>query len=76
MSDSSFPHCNAEVLHAPLTCVYCDMYPERQSARTASHTPFTPAEANGWRGNVAWTEEMIENEKTFWNDLQENLGQV
>jgi hypothetical protein len=53
VADAEFPHCNSEVLHAPGTCRYCDMYPERQAARTASKTPFTPAEANGWYGNVA-----------------------
>lgn len=50
---AEFPHCNAEVLHAPGTCRYCDAYPDRQKARQASNTPFTPAEANGWGGNVA-----------------------
>jgi hypothetical protein len=53
MAEYEFPHCNAEVLHAPGTCQYCDMFPDRQAARQASHTPFTPAEANGWGGNVA-----------------------
>lgn len=48
-----FPHCNAEVLHAPGTCQYCDAYPDRQAAHAQSGTPFTPAEANGWHGNVA-----------------------
>jgi hypothetical protein len=48
-----FPHCNTEVLHAPGTCVYCDLYPDRQAQRQASNTPFTPAESNGWYGNVA-----------------------
>jgi hypothetical protein len=48
-----YPHCNAEVLHAPEICKYCDMYPERQAAREAGKTPFTPAESNGWGGNVA-----------------------
>lgn len=48
-----YPHCNQEVLHAPGTCQYCDMYPERQAMRSASKTPYTPAEANGWYGNVA-----------------------
>lgn len=53
MVDAVYPHCNAEVLHAPGSCRYCDLYPDRQDARMASQTPFTPAEANGWMGNVA-----------------------
>lgn len=53
MTQAEFPHCNSEVLHAPGTCYYCDMYPDRQEMRIASNTPFTPAEANGWYGNVA-----------------------
>jgi hypothetical protein len=48
-----YPHCNSEVLHAPSTCYYCDHYPDRQKVRAASGTPFTPAESNGWSGNVA-----------------------
>lgn len=48
-----YPHCNSEVLHAPGTCQYCDMYPDRQAMRAAGNTPFTPAESNGWYGNVA-----------------------
>lgn len=54
-TDAPYPHCNSEVLHAPGTCKYCDLYPDRQSMRSASGTPFTPAEANGWGGNVAVT---------------------
>lgn len=50
---AEYPHCNSEVLHAPGTCQYCDMYPDRQQMRIASNTPFTPKEANGWYGNVA-----------------------
>ena len=53
MSDYQYPHCNTEVLHAPGTCRYCDEFPDRQAMRTASGTSFTPAEANGWHGNVA-----------------------
>lgn len=53
MSDATAPHCNPEVLHAPGTCWACDLYPERQEQRAASRTPFTPADANGWPGNVA-----------------------
>lgn len=53
MSEPEYPHCNTEVLHAPGTCQYCDLYPDRQAMRSASGTPFTPAEANGWYGNVA-----------------------
>jgi hypothetical protein len=48
-----FPHCNSQVLHAPNTCVHCDDYPELQSEREAGKTPFTPAESNGWHGNIA-----------------------
>lgn len=48
-----FPHCNSEVLHAPGECHYCDHYPQRQAVHSASGTPFTPLEANGWSGNVA-----------------------
>lgn len=47
------PHCNADVLHARFTCKYCDAYPERQKLRALAGIPFTPAEANGWEGNVA-----------------------
>lgn len=47
------PHCNAEVLHAPGQCHYCDHYPDRQAARAASGGSFSPPEANGWSGNVA-----------------------
>lgn len=50
---AEYPHCNPEVLHAPGTCQFCDLYPERQAMRAASRTAFTPAEANGWMGNVA-----------------------
>lgn len=53
MTDAPYPHCNTEVLHAPGTCAYCDEFPDRQAQRVASNTPFTPAEANGWYGNVA-----------------------
>jgi hypothetical protein len=53
MIEAQFPHCNSEVLHAPGTCTYCDLYADRQQIRIASNTPFTPAEANGWYGNVA-----------------------
>jgi hypothetical protein len=53
MTYFEFPHCNSEVLHAPGTCVYCDDFPDKQTARAVSGTPFTPAEANGWSGNVA-----------------------
>lgn len=54
-----YPHCNTEVLHAPGECYYCDHYPERQAARAASGTPFTPNEANGWSGNIAVKEGEI-----------------
>ena len=46
-------HCNPEVVHAPGTCWACDDEPERQAMRHASGTPYTPADANGWPGNVA-----------------------
>lgn len=48
-----YPHCNAEVLHAPGRCVYCDAFPERQRMREAGGGGFTPDEANGWSGNTA-----------------------
>lgn len=48
-----YPHCNAEVLHAPGRCAYCDAFPERQMMREASGGGFTPDEANGWSGNTA-----------------------
>lgn len=69
MSDAPFPHCNAEVLHAPGECIYCDMYPDRQQMRIAGKTPFSPLESNGWRGNIAWTSEMASDEAKFWADL-------
>lgn len=47
------PHCNPEVLHPPGTCWACDLFPDRQAQRAASGTPYTPAAANGWPGNVA-----------------------
>lgn len=50
---AEYPHCNPDVLHAPGTCVYCDEFSERQAVRAAGGTPFTPAESNGWSGNVA-----------------------
>lgn len=53
MTEYQAPHCNTEVLHAPGSCQFCDEFPDRQSMRAASGTPFTPAQANGWRGNVA-----------------------
>ena len=53
MTDYRPPHCNAQVLHAPGECVYCDREPVAQQARIDSGTPFTPNEANGWSGNVA-----------------------
>lgn len=35
------PHCDANVLHAPGECVYCDMYPDRQKRRVESAVNFT-----------------------------------
>lgn len=65
-------HCNAEVLHAPGVCIYCDeLGADRQRARIASHTPFTPAEANGWAGNVAMTQKMIDDEARYWRVVEE-----
>lgn len=43
------PHCNPDVVHAPGDCVFCDETPGWQDGVTE----FTPAEANGWGGNVA-----------------------
>jgi hypothetical protein len=54
-----YPHCNAEVLHAPGECVYCDGFPSRQQARLSSGGAFTPNEANGWSGNVAVKEGQV-----------------
>lgn len=64
-----YPHCNTEVLHAPGSCVYCDYFPERQQMRQASNTPFSPAEANGWQGNVAWTPQMVADEANHWETI-------
>lgn len=50
---AEYAHCNTEVVHAPGACKYCDEFPDRQAQRQASNTPFTPAQANGWGGNVA-----------------------
>jgi hypothetical protein len=50
---AQYPHCNTTVIHAPGTCFYCDMHPKMQKGREASGEPFSPAEANGWSGNVA-----------------------
>lgn len=50
---ATYPHCNADVIHAPGTCVFCDEHPERQRVRAAGGTPFTPAESNRWYGNTA-----------------------
>ena len=53
LDGDGFPHCNAEVLHAPGECVFCDLYPTRQQMRAASGAAFATLEANGWGGNVA-----------------------
>jgi hypothetical protein len=36
-----YPHCDADVLHAPGACVYCDLCPEAQAARIANGVNFT-----------------------------------
>ena len=57
MSDKeyAYPHCDQTVIHAPGECYYCDRYASTlQAERAASGQPFTPNEANGWSGNVAW----------------------
>lgn len=72
-AEAPYPHCNTEVLHAPGECVYCDMYPERQQARIAGGSPFSPKLANGWRGNIAWTQEMIDADQKYWDDLAKTL---
>lgn len=48
-----YPHCNPETIHSPGTCYYCDLHPDLQAARRGSGRPFSPAEGNGWSGNVA-----------------------
>lgn len=53
MSEAKYPHCSAQVLHAPGECYFCDKYPKAQAERRASGTPFTLNESNGWSGNVA-----------------------
>ena len=35
------PHCDANVLHAPGTCRYCDAYSDRQDTRIACGINFT-----------------------------------
>ena len=49
-ADYRAPHCNEQVLHAPGECEFCDKYPERQQARIASNTPFSPTD-QPWPGN-------------------------
>lgn len=41
MERAAYPHCDSRVLHAPGECVYCDLYPERQQARTDQGVNFT-----------------------------------
>lgn len=36
-----FPHCDSKILHAPLSCEYCDMHPEWQELRIAWDIAFT-----------------------------------
>lgn len=38
---AEFPHCDANVLHAPGMCTYCDMFPELQQARVDANVNFT-----------------------------------
>lgn len=49
----TYPHCDQTVLHAPRTCVYCDMYPDRQNERIKARLDFSTLDANGWAGNKA-----------------------
>ena len=37
----SYPHCDAQVLHAPLECKFCDYYPDRQQERVEKKINFT-----------------------------------
>lgn len=36
-----FPHCDASVLHRPLSCQYCDEYPDLQAYREGARINFT-----------------------------------
>jgi hypothetical protein len=38
---ADFPHCDQDVLHAPTTCQYCDMFPEKQQYRLDNSINFT-----------------------------------
>jgi len=38
---STVPHCDARVLHAPMECEYCDAYPNRQRGRVVNRVEFT-----------------------------------
>ena len=40
-TEAPFPHCDANVLHAPGTCEYCDKYPGRQQERIRAGVNFT-----------------------------------
>lgn len=74
MTSEPLIHCNAEVLHAPGVCIYCDeLGADRQRARIASKTPFTPPEANGWPGNTAWTQEQVDADREFWDSFGKAL---
>ena len=42
---AEFPHCDADVLHAPGECVYCDKYPALQDERIRNTVAFTGHEA-------------------------------
>jgi len=35
------PHCDAEVIHAPTKCEFCDHYPELQAERVVAGINFT-----------------------------------
>jgi hypothetical protein len=47
-SDAPFPHCDAQVLHAPAACEYCDRYPELQAARLERRVNFTGRAQEGF----------------------------
>lgn len=40
-SESIFPHCDTQVLHAPGECLYCDKMPARQALRIVWDIAFT-----------------------------------
>lgn len=40
-SDTPFPHCDSDILHAPGECAVCDLYPSKQKARILEQVAFT-----------------------------------